>query len=140
MKILVINGPNLNRLGERDPLLYGGKGWTDIEKEIKGEYPTIDFDFFQSGSEEQVIEKLSLANKNYHGIVFNPGAYSHYSVAIRDAVELLKIPIIEVHLSNISNRDSFRKNLITASKASGYIAGFKENSYLAAVYVLRKIL
>lgn len=140
MKILVINGPNLNRLGERDPLLYGGKGWTDIEKEIKAEYPTIDFDFFQSGSEEQVIEKLSSANKNYHGIVFNPGAYSHYSVAIRDAVELLKIPIIEVHLSNISNRDSFRKNLITASKASGYIAGFKENSYLAAVYVLRKIL
>ncbi len=140
MKILVMNGPSLNRLGERDPLFYGRKAWIDIEKKIKFEFPSIDFDFFQSDAEEQIIAKLSLSNEMYNGIVFNPGAYAHYSIAIRDAVELLKIPIIEVHLSNISSRDSFRKNLVTATKASGYIAGFKENSYLAAVYVLTKIL
>lgn len=140
MKILVINGPNLNRLGERDPQYYGEKGWASIEEKIKFEFPNIEFDFIQSNSEEQIVSALSMVNNRYNGIIINPGAFSHYSVAVRDAIELLSIPIVEVHLSNISSRDSFRKNLVTASKTNGYISGFKENSYLSAVYVLTKIL
>lgn len=139
MKILIVNGPNLNRLSERDPQFYGGKSWDEIQDLIRKEFPRIDSNFFQTDSEEQIISQFAQANTTYNGIVFNPGAYSHYSIAIRDAIELLKIPIIEVHLSNISDRDTFRKTLITASKSSGYIAGFKQNSYLAAIYILSKM-
>ena len=140
MKILIINGPNMDRLGEREPDIYGVIDWKSIEERIKLEFPTIDFVFYQSNSEEQIIDSFAFANNNFDGIVLNPGAFSHYSVAIRDAIELLKIPIIEVHLSNISSREDFRKSLITASKTNGYISGFQETSYLGAVYILTKIM
>lgn len=139
MKILIINGPNLDRLGERNPQLYGSKNWNSIEEKIKTEFAEIDFSFSQSNSEEQIVTLLASANNEFDGIVINPGAFSHCSIAIRDAMELLKIPIIEVHLSNISERDNFRRSLITASKSNGYISGFKENSYLGAIYLLTKM-
>ncbi|MCS7053050.1 MAG: 3-dehydroquinate dehydratase [Ignavibacterium sp.] len=138
MKILIINGPNLNLLHLRDENLYGNFTLDELQNIISNEFPTIDFEFFQSNDEGSIINKIQAAD-NFDGLIINPGGYAHTSVAIKDALELLKIPKVEVHLSNLSNRDSYRQNLITASSCDGYISGFKHNSYLAAVYLIIKM-
>ena len=140
LKILIINGPNLNLLGKRDELQYGSMTLDDIEKIISHSYPEIDFEFFQSNLEGDLVTKIQEASSFFDGIIINPGGYSHTSVAIRDALELCSIPKIEVHLSNISTRENFRNVMITASKCNGYISGFKEKGYLAAVYLIKMIL
>lgn len=140
MKILILNGPNLNMLSKRDKSKYGNKSLNDIETLIKKEYPKIKFTFYQSNIEGELINRIQDADEKFDALIINPGGYSHTSVAIHDALELCKIPKIEVHLSHLANRENFRQNLITAKKTNGYISGFNENSYLAAIYLILKIL
>ncbi len=140
MKILIINGPNLNLLGERDETQYGNVTLSEIHDKLTEEFPGIDFEFFQSNLEGEIIEKIQNArNSGFVGLVINPGGYSHTSVAIRDALELVDLPKIEVHLSNLAKREEFRRSSLTATACTGYISGFKEFGYLAAVYLIRKL-
>ncbi|MCL5029747.1 MAG: 3-dehydroquinate dehydratase [Bacteroidetes bacterium] len=140
MKILILNGPNLNLLGARDSNYYGDLTLDKIEEIIKKEFPEIEFEFFQTNYEGELINKIQNAINNFNGIIINPGGYAHTSVALRDSLTECKLPKIEVHLSHLVNRENFRQNLITASGCDGYISGFKENSYLAAVYLIIKMI
>jgi len=140
MKILVINGPNLNILGKRDKSHYGDLSLDKIETLLKDEFKEITFEFYQSNIEGEIITKVQDAENNYNGIIINPGGYAHTSVAIRDALADCKIPKVEVHLSHLASREEFRQNLVTATACDGYISGFKENSYLAGAYLMMKLL
>lgn len=139
MKILVINGPNLNLLSNRDKKVYGKFNLDLIEKLIKKEFPKDKFEFFQSNLEGEIVNQIQMAQNKFDGLIINPGGYAHTSVAIHDALELCLIPKIEVHLSHLANREDFRQNLLTARKTNGYISGFNEKSYLAAVFILKKL-
>ncbi len=139
MRVLVINGPNLNLLGKREKNQYGELTLLEIEKLIREEFPEIEFSFFQSNIEGELIDQIQSAPNNYDGLVINPGGYTHTSVAIKDALEIINIPKIEVHLSNLTGREDFRKVQITTPSTNGYISGFRENSYLAAIYLLKKL-
>jgi 3-dehydroquinate dehydratase II len=140
MNIIVINGPNLNLLGKRDKNIYGSLTLTKIQSVIKKEFPKDKFVFFQSNIEGEIVTKIQTAEKKFEGVIINSGGYAHTSVAIRDALADSILPKVEVHLSNLSSREDFRQVLITASVCDGYISGFKENSYTAAVYLLHKII
>ena len=140
MKILVINGPNLNLLGKRDESKYGKLSLNDIEEKLNKEFPSAEFKFFQSNHEGEIIDKIQNSESDFNAIVINPGGYAHTSVAIRDALAEVKLFKIEVHLSNLSKRENFRQNLITASACDGYISGFKEEGYSAAVHLIEKYL
>ena len=140
MKILVINGPNLNLLGKREQSIYGKLSLKDIEKKLKAEFKDSTFEFFQSNHEGEIIDKIQKSEDNFNAIVINPGGFAHSSVAIRDALAEIKLIKIEVHLSNLAKRENFRQNLITASACYGYISGFKEESYSAAVHLIEKYL
>jgi 3-dehydroquinate dehydratase II len=141
MKILVINGANLHRLGEREADHYGRLTLSGIEDLLEKEYPDINFVFFQSDIEGEIVARLSelSTEEDIDALIINPGGYAHTSVAIRDALEITKVIKIEVHLSNLAARETFRQNLLTASVCNGYISGFKENSYIAAVSVINKL-
>lgn len=140
MKIIVINGPNLNMLSRRDETKYSSLNLEQIIELLKQEFPTIEFSSFQSNLEGELVSVIQSADENYDGIIINPGGYSHTSVAIMDALEICKIPKIEVHLSHLANREEYRQNLLTAKNTNGYISGFKENSYLAAAFLLKKLI
>jgi len=140
MNILIINGPNLNMLGKRDPADYGSITLVQLEEIIIKEFPQHNFTFYQSNLEGEIVTKIQDAPSHFDSLIINPGGYTHTSVAIKDALELIEIPKIEVHLSLLSNREDFRQNMITTQSTNGYISGFKENSYLAAVYLLQKII
>lgn len=141
-KILVIHGPNLNLLGEREPGVYGTDTFDSINSEIvelavkKGMFCEI----FQSNHEGEIIDQLHLARKSFNGVILNAGAYTHYSYAIRDAIAAIKIPVIEVHLSNIHARDEFRHNSVIAPVCAGQIAGFGKDSYFLAVEAFDRML
>ncbi len=139
MKILVLNGPNLNLLGARDKNHYGSLTLKKIEAKLCGEFPKVNFSFFQSNLEGELINQIHAAGKSFNGLIINPGGYAHTSVALRDALAECKIPKVEVHLSHLVNRESFRQNLVTASGCDGYISGFKEFGYLAAVFLIKKL-
>ena len=140
-KILVINGPNLNLLGEREKNIYGSKTIKDIEMECKRESKKNDIDttFFQSNSESEIIEKIQDL-KGFNGLIINAGAFTHTSIAIHDSLKILKIPIIEVHISNIYKREDFRKNSFVSSTASGIIVGFGTDVYLIAINSITYLL
>jgi 3-dehydroquinate dehydratase-2 len=140
MKILILNGPNLNFIDNRPAKHYGAVTLIEIENKIKNNFPVHSFEFFQSNHEGELIDKIHFADNNFDGLIINPGAYSHTSVAIRDALEICSLPKIEVHLSNIAVREDFRQVLITASVCDGYISGFRENSYFAAIYLLERLV
>jgi len=140
MKILILNGPNLNLLEKRPVENYGALNLYRIEEIIQKEYPNHQFEFFQSNREGELIDKIQTAHKSFDGLIINPGGYSHTSVAIRDALEICLIPKIEVHISNLASREDFRHTMLTASSCDGYISGFREKSYLGAIYILEKIL
>lgn len=140
MRILVLNGPNLNLLDKRNSESYGIKTLEQINDMMKTEFPEIEFQFLQSNLEGELVTEIQNAGNNFDGLIINPGGYAHTSVAIHDALEVCKIPKIEVHLSHIAKREEFRQNLLTARKTNGYISGFAENSYLAAVFLLKKLL
>jgi 3-dehydroquinate dehydratase-2 len=140
MKILILNGPNLNLLDKRPVENYGALTLSQIEETIQIEFPDYQFEFFQSNHEGELIDKIQTANKSFDGLIINPGGYSHTSVAIKDALEICSIPKIEVHISNLASREDFRHTMLTASSCDGYISGFGEKSYVGAIYILEKIL
>lgn len=137
MRIAVINGPNLNLLGKRDKSLYGELTLEEIQSRLLTEFPDIEFDFYQSNHEGDIIGKIQSVSGNFDGLIINPGGYAHTSVAIKDALAETAIPKIEVHLSNLAAREDYRQNLLTASVCDGYISGFKEKSYYAAVVLIQ---
>lgn len=141
MKILVLNGPNLNLLGERDKNQYGTDTLKAIENSLKEAYPEIDFIFLQSNHEGDLVEAIQSARSGtIDGLVANWGGFTHTSVAIHDALELLEIPKVEVHLSNIHAREEFRERSITGKAMDGIITGFGANSYLLGVDAALKLL
>ena len=131
MKILVLNGPNLNMLGTREPEKYGNKTLKDIENMMLAEAAAlnIEIEFYQSNIEGELVNKIQEAKSNFDGIVMNPAAYTHTSVAIRDAILAVQIPTVEIHISNIHTREDFRKISLTAPACIGQITGFGANSY-----------
>ena len=137
-KLLVIHGPNLNLLGEREPGVYGTQSFASINQESQQECQKLgmDCDVFQSNSEGAIVTKFHEARGAYQGIVLNAGAYTHYSIAIRDAISAVKIPTVEVHLSNIHAREEFRHHSVLAAVCLGQISGFGPVSYLLAVRAL----
>ncbi|MDF1611420.1 MAG: type II 3-dehydroquinate dehydratase [Stygiobacter sp.] len=139
-KICIINGPNLDIIEKREAEYYGGKNFNDILTDLKNEFPQFNFDYFQSNIEGEICKKINNFGNDISGLIINPGGFTHNSVSIRDSLSLLKIPIIEVHLSNISNRENFRRINLTTSKTIGYISGFKEFSYYAACFLMKKYL
>ncbi|RPF55652.1 type II 3-dehydroquinate dehydratase [Aquisalibacillus elongatus] len=141
-QILLLNGPNLNLLGQRDQSVYGAKTLQDIEQEVIRFLKRYDLEVetFQSNHEGELVDALQKASKSSSGVIFNPAGYTHTSVAIRDAVDAIDIPVIEVHLSNIHNRESFRSNSYIAPVADGQITGLGSNGYLAAALAMVKIL
>ena len=137
MKILVLNGPNLNLLGSREPSVYGSTTLAELEKRLKKRYPKVKFEFFQSNSEGEMVDALHKTIKSsVDAVVINPGAYSHYSYAIRDAVSALKIPVVEVHISNVHAREEFRRHSVITPVCKGVVAGFGGFSYELAVQFL----
>lgn len=140
MNILVINGPNLNMLGKREETHYGGLTLSSLEKLIKESNKEAEFTFYQSNIEGEIVGIIQNASEKFDGLLINPGGYAHTSVAIRDALADCKFPKVEVHLSHLVNRENFRQNLITASGCDGYISGFKENSYLAGIFLLKLLI
>ncbi len=135
MKILVINGPNLNLLGKRQPDIYGSLSLEDINRRIAALAAElgVEVSFFQSNHEGELVQKIQEAMGTFQAIVINPGAYTHTSVAIRDAISSTGIPTIETHISNIYKREEFRKHSYISSVAVGQIAGFGPDSYLLAL-------
>ena len=142
-KILVINGPNLNLLGEREVEIYGKTSLEDIESEtIKfAKINKIDVEFKQSNEESEIINLIQCCMKNnYKGLLINAGAYTHTSIAIFDALKAIKIPIVEIHLSNIHKREEFRKKSFISEVADGVIFGFGSYSYILAVMAIKNFL
>ncbi|MBQ8378463.1 MAG: type II 3-dehydroquinate dehydratase [Oscillospiraceae bacterium] len=141
-KIIVIHGPNLNLLGEREPGVYGNDSFDSINAEIaeKAKSKGFEIEIFQTNLEGGIIDMLHEARLTFDGVILNAGAYTHYSYAIRDAISAIKIPVVEVHLSNIHAREEFRHTSVIAPVCVGQIAGFGKNSYMLAVDALAEIL
>nr|WP_277998247.1 type II 3-dehydroquinate dehydratase [Zhaonella formicivorans] len=135
MKFLIINGPNLNMLGKREPGIYGSQSLSELEAELKkyGQQHQVELDFLQSNHEGVIIEALHQAEGRYNCIILNAGAFTHYSFAIRDAISAIRVPVIEVHLSNIYAREEFRHKSVLAPVTAGQISGFGTLSYILAI-------
>lgn len=133
MKIIIINGPNLNLLGKREPEIYGANSFDDYFKELQIKFSDVDLSYFQSNIEGEIIDKLHEVGFNYDGVVLNAAAYTHTSVGIGDAVKAIDTPVIEVHISNIHAREEFRHQSYIAVNAKGIIVGFGLKSYDLAV-------
>ncbi len=140
-KILVMHGPNLNLLGEREPGIYGDVSFDALNKEImkRAEALGMECEIFQSNHEGALVDKLHEARKAYFGVVLHAGAYTHYSYAIADAIKAIKIPVIEVHISNVFARDSFRSHSVIAPVCSGSISGFGLQSYYLGMAALAEM-
>lgn len=139
-KILVINGPNLNMLGKREPGIYGCETLEDVYKKIEAfaEKLKCEVEFFQSNIEGEIINAIHKTYDEYDGIIINPGAFTHYSYAIHDALTSVKTPAIEVHISNIHKREEFRHKSVTAPACIGQICGLGTDGYLYALEALLK--
>ena len=133
MKILIINGPNLNLLGEREPEVYGKQTFNDYFTSLQFKLREVELSHFQSNHAGEIIDKLHEARLHFDGVVLNAAAYTHTSVAIADAVKAINIPVVEVHISNTSARENFRKHSYIAPYANGVITGFGMKSYELAV-------
>ncbi|MBU6157644.1 MAG: type II 3-dehydroquinate dehydratase [Bacteroidetes bacterium] len=133
MKIAIINGPNLNLLGKREPDVYGHQSFEQYFAELQQRYPQISFSYFQSNVEGELINELQRVGFDYDGIIFNPGGYTHTSVAIGDAIAAIKTPVIEVHISNVHAREDFRKISHVSAKCKGTISGLGLKGYGLAV-------
>ena len=133
MKILIVNGPNLNLLGKREPGIYGARCFEDYYNELKKRYPEVEFDYFQSNVEGELINKLHEVGFSWDGIVLNAGAYTHTSVALQDAIRGISTPVIEVHISNVHKREEFRHHSMISCACQGVICGFGLDSYRLAV-------
>ncbi|MBB5440777.1 3-dehydroquinate dehydratase-2 [Pedobacter sp. AK017] len=138
MKIQIINGPNLNLLGLREPGIYGNQGFEEYLAELRNIYSIIEIDYFQSNVEGELINKLHEVGFSYDGIVINGGAYTHTSVAIADAIAAIKTPVVEVHISNIYAREEFRHVSLTGKNCKGVLTGFGMDGYRLAIESLLK--
>lgn len=138
-KIIVINGPNLNMLGVREKKIYGNKSLSSIEEECKELCKLNNFliDFFQYNSESEIIEKIQEIGDSYNALIINAAAFTHTSIAIHDSLKLLDLPIIEVHLSNLSKREDFRQKSLISPLSIGVIFGFGSDVYKIAIYSLK---
>jgi 3-dehydroquinate dehydratase II len=133
MKLIIINGPNLNLLGSRQTSIYGNEFFEDYLQKLKAKYPQITIDYFQSNVEGEMINKLHEVGFSYDGIILNPGGYTHTSVALADAVSAINATVIEVHISNIFAREEFRRLSLTAVYCAGIITGLGLKGYQVAI-------
>jgi len=133
MKILILNGPNLNLLGRREPDVYGARSFEDYLKELRAQYPDVQIDYYQSNHEGALIDKLHEVGFTVDGIVLNAGAYTHTSVALHDAIRAISAPVIEVHISNVHQREPFRHTSLISAACRGVICGFGLDSYRLAM-------
>ena len=136
MKIQIINGPNINLLGKREPGIYGARSFEDYFVELKSRYPEVEFEYYQSNVEGEMINKLHEVGFDYEGIVLNAGAYTHTSIALQDAIRAIPSPVIEVHISNVHQREEFRHKSMISCACVGMICGFGLDSYRLAVEAL----
>lgn len=138
-RIVIMNGPNLNLLGKREPSIYGGQSFEEYLEVLRGQYPDVQIDYFQSNIEGELIDTIQKTGFEVDGIVFNAGAYTHTSIALRDAIQSITSPVIEVHISNVHARESFRHTSMIAAACKGVICGFGLNSYRLAVEAMLAI-
>lgn len=137
MKIAIINGPNLNLLGKRETDIYGNQPFEKYMDELKAKYPSVDFHYYQSNVEGELVNELQRVGYDYDGIILNPAAYTHTSIAIGDAIAAIKTPVVEVHISNVHAREDFRKLSHVSGKSAGSIFGLGLKGYeLALNYLL----
>ena len=133
IKIAIINGPNLNLLGKREPGIYGNQSFEDFFEGLKASYPQVSFNYYQSNVEGELINELQRVGFDHDGIIFNPGGYTHTSVAIGDTVAAIKTPVVEVHISNVHAREDFRKLSHVSGKSAGSIIGLGMKGYVLAL-------
>jgi 3-dehydroquinate dehydratase-2 len=138
MKIQIINGPNLNLLGVREPGIYGSTGFDEYIKQLRDIYSILEIDYFQSNVEGELINKLHEVGFSYDGIVINAGGYTHTSVALADAIAAIKTPVVEVHISNIYAREEYRHVSLTGKNCKGVLTGFGMDGYRLAIESLLK--
>lgn len=136
MKIQIINGPNLNLLGVREPGIYGSEAFETYLPQLRAAFPSVEIDYFQSNIEGELINKMQEIGFFYDGIVLNAGAYTHTSIALHDCIRSLRTPVVEVHISNVHTREDFRQKSMISSACKGVIAGFGLNSYQLAIEAL----
>ncbi len=134
MKLLILNGPNLNLLGVREPGIYGNDSMESYLETLRKEFPQVEIEYFQSNIEGEMIDKMQQVGYSYDGIVLNAGAYTHTSVALHDCIRAINIPVIEVHISNVHTREEFRHKSMISAACKGVICGFGMDSYKLAVY------
>ena len=132
-QILVLNGPNLNLLGKREPSIYGNDSMESAFAVLQERFPDVQLDYYQSNVEGELINKLHEVGFSYDGIVFNAGAYTHTSVALHDAIKAINTPVVEVHISNVYQRETYRHTSLITGACVGVIAGFGMNSYRLAI-------
>lgn len=133
MRISIINGPNLNLLGKREPEIYGDQSFEQYLETLSGKYPSVSFTYFQSNVEGELIDQIQRTGFDHHGIILNPAGYTHTSVSIGDAIAAVKAPVIEVHISNVHAREDFRKFSHVSGQARGSIFGLGLNGYELAL-------
>lgn len=133
MALLIINGPNLNLLGKREKNIYGAQSFEDYFSDLKAKYTQANLSYFQSNSESEIIDKIHEVGFEIDGIIINAGAFTHTSVAIRDAIAGINSPVVEVHISNVHAREEFRHNSFLSAVCKGVIVGFGLDSYRLAV-------
>lgn len=138
MKIQIINGPNLNLLGTREPGIYGSSTFDSYLEELRAQYPNMQIDYYQSNIEGCLIDKMQQTGFSYDGIVLNAGAYTHTSVALQDCIRSLRCPVVEVHISNVHKREEFRHKSMISCACLGVIAGFGLDSYRLAIEALTR--
>lgn len=136
MKIQIINGPNLNLLGLREPAIYGNQGFDSYLEELRSQFPDVSIEYFQSNVEGELINKVHEVGFSYDGIILNAGGYTHTSVALADALAAVKTPVIEVHISNIYARESYRHVSLTGKNCKGVLTGFGMDGYRLALMSL----
>ena len=136
MRILILNGPNLNLLGKREPAIYGSRGFMDYYEELTARYPEVEFAYYQSNIEGELIDKIHEVGFTWDGIVLNAGAYTHTSIALQDAIHGVTTPVVEVHISNVHRREEFRHRSMFSCVCIGVICGFGLDSYRLAVEAL----
>lgn len=139
MKIIIINGPNLNLLGKREPSVYGNQSMEEYLPKLRAMYADADIEYYQSNVEGELVDKLQEVGFAYDGIVLNAGAYTHTSIALQDCIRVIAVPVVEVHISNVNNREEYRRHSMIAPACIGTIQGFGMDSYRLAVEALKGI-
>lgn len=133
MKIQIVNGPNLNLLGVREPGIYGSESFESYLLKLREQYPEVEIEYYQSNVEGELINKIQEVGFSFDGIVLNAGAYTHTSIALHDCIRAIKCPVVEVHISNVHQREDFRHHSFISAACKGVVCGFGLNSYRLAI-------